>query len=348
MAELLRLFGNFQLGLPWVFVLLPLPWLVYRFTTPIKQQQSALIVPFYGDLPQGQASFTRQQTKSHALTLPLTGLIWFLVLCAAAGPRWTGTPIELPVTGRDTMLAVDLSESMSVLDLQLNGRKVDRLEVTKDVVSQFIGGRKGDRVGLILFGSNAYLQTPLTFDLNTVNTLLDEATIGIAGPQTAIGDAIGLGVQQLRNRPRDQRVLIILTDGANTAGNISPIKAAELAAESGVTVYTVGIGADEMVVPGLFGSSFGAQRVNPSADLDSETLTKIADLTGGRYFRARSTEDLQEIYQMIDAMEPVELSKEIFRPVKELFYWPLGLALLLALALAAGQLWPRGQGVQTP
>lgn len=345
---LLNVYHSLQLGLPLLLLLLPLPWLVYRFARPVQRQQSALIVPFYAELPLNQQTSSPLRGKLSSWPLVIMTLIWVLTVLAATGPRWVGEPVELPVTGRDTMLAVDLSESMTVRDLQLHGHDADRLEVTKDVVSQFIKGRKGDRLGLILFGSNAYLQAPLTFDINTVGTLLEEATIGIAGSQTAIGDAIGLGVRQLRDRPKDQRVLIILTDGANTAGNISPIKAAELAAQSSVTIYTVGVGADEMVIPGLFGSSFGAQRINPSADLDTETLTKIANLTGGRYFRARSADDLQAIYRAINEMEPIELSKETFRPVKELFYWPLGLAILLALAfgLAISPLRNRWQGGQ--
>ncbi|CAM3636145.1 vWA domain-containing protein [Parendozoicomonas haliclonae] len=329
---LTHLFGRFEFGLPWLFLLLPLAWLVYRFSKPMGRQQSALLVPFYADLPLG--STPAASSPANRWNLPLAVVIWLSVLTAAAGPRWIGNPVELPVTGRDTMLAVDLSESMTIKDLPLNGREADRLEVIKDVVSKFIDNRKGDRLGLILFGSNAYLQTPLTFDVETVRTLLNESTIGIAGPMTAIGDAIGLGVRQLRKRPKEQRVMVLLTDGANTAGNLSPLKAAELAAKEGVTIYSVGVGADEMIIPGLFGSNFGAQRVNPSADLDEETLTKIAEQTGGRYFRARSQEDLQEIYRTIDSLEPIEQSKETFRPVKELFYWPLGLALLLSALMA--------------
>ncbi len=337
MAEIVpfihRLITSFGFSLPWLFLLLPLPWLVYRFAPPVRRRQSALLVPFFADLPLDTKLAT--PAVGSRFTLPMVVLIWLLLITAAAGPRWSGQPIELPVTGRDTMLAVDLSESMSISDLKLRGQEADRLEVIKDVVSQFIDGRKGDRIGLILFGSTAYLQTPLTFDVETVRTLLNESTIGIAGPKTAIGDAIGLGVRQLRNRPKDQRVLILLTDGANTAGNLSPLKAAELAAKEGVTIYSVGVGADEMIVPGMFGSSFGAQRINPSADLDEKTLTAIARQTGGRYFRARSLEDLKEIYHIIDSLEPIELTKETFRPLRELFFWPLGLALIFAALLAA-------------
>ena len=316
-------FKGLEFTLPWILLLLPLPWLVYRFAKPANRQQSALLIPFYNDLPLQDS--VSSPVASNRAPLFLSVLAWLFLLIAAAGPRWVGDPVELPVTGRDTLMAVDLSNSMSQTDLSLNGREANRLEVVKDVVSTFIDGRKGDRVGLVLFGTQAYLQTPLTFDIETVRTLLNEATIGIAGPLTAIGDAIGMSVKQLRKRPKDQRVMILLTDGDNTAGSLSPLKAAELAQREGVTIYTVGVGAEEMVLPGIFGSSFGAQRVNPSADLDEKTLNTIAQQTGGRYFRARSADELKEIYTIIDRLEPVELSKETFRPIKELFYWPLGL-----------------------
>ncbi|WP_281646203.1 VWA domain-containing protein [Parendozoicomonas sp. Alg238-R29] len=327
-----------EFTLPWILILLPFPWLVYRFSKPANKQQSALLVPFYNDLPLEDSLSSPAGTRKAPLLL--SGLAWLLLLLAAAGPRWVGEPVELPVTGRDTLLAVDLSNSMSQKDISLRGREADRLEVVKDVVSRFIDGRKGDRVGLVLFGTQAYLQAPLTFDIETVRTLLNEATIGIAGPLTAIGDAIGMSVRQLRKRPQDQRIMILLTDGDNTAGNLGPIKAAEIAAQEKVTIYTVGVGAEEMIVPGIFGSSFGAQRVNPSADLDEETLTKIAELTGGRYFRAQSADELKQIYTIINQLEPVELSKETFRPVKELFYWPLAVAFLLALMLATIKVLP--------
>jgi Ca-activated chloride channel family protein len=198
------------------------------------------------------------------------------------------------------------------------------------VAGDFINRRAGDRLGLILFGTQAYLQTPLTFDRKTVMTLLDESAIGLAGDNTAIGDAIGLAVKRLKNQQVNSRVLILLTDGANTAGEVSPLKAAELAAENQLKIYTIGIGADEMLVR----SFFGAQKVNPSQDLDEKTLTAIAEKTGGVYFRARNTDELNKIYQLLDQLEPVEKDKQYFRPRSELYYWPLTGALLLAAAIA--------------
>jgi len=206
---------------------------------------------------------------------------------------------------------------------------VDRLTATKTVADAFIGRRNGDRIGLILFGSNAYVQAPLSFDRKTVRRLLDEAVIGLAGKATAIGDAIGLATKRLHEgetAASNEQVLILLTDGVNTAGAVSPLQAAELAASRGLTIYTIGIGADAMMIESFFGS----RQVNPSAELDEKTLTDIAEKTGGRYFRAHNSDELQQIYRLIDQLEPVEKDKQAYRPRHSLFIWPLAVALLLA------------------
>jgi Ca-activated chloride channel family protein len=257
----------------------------------------------------------------------LASFIWCCLVIASARPQWLGEPIEIPASGRDLMLAVDLSGSMRIEDFEIKNHQVNRLYATKYVVDDFIQQRKGDRLGLILFGEQAYLQTPLTFDLITVQTLLREAMIGIAGDATAIGDAIGLAIKRLQDKDIDSRVLILLTDGQNTAGEVEPLKAAELAAEQKLKIYTIGVGADEMVRHSIFGS----QRVNPSAELDEKTLRAIADTTGGRYFRARDTKELKQIYQLLDELEPTEQEQHSFRPVLSLYYWPLGLAFILSL-----------------
>ena len=316
----------------WVFALLPLPWLVRRLipsATPVEQ--AALVVPFLDDFSGGD---TRQGLQASAWTFTLAIIAWCLLVIAGARPQWLGEPIEQSISGRDLMLAVDLSGSMEEQDFILNNQRVDRLTATKWVAGDFISRRAGDRIGLILFGTQAYLQTPLTFDRKTVVTLLNESAIGLAGDNTAIGDAIGLAVKRLGDQQTSNRVLILLTDGANTAGEVSPIKSAELAAEKNLKIYTIGIGADEMIVRSFFGS----QRVNPSKDLDEETLTAIAKKTGGRYFRARDADELNQIYQMLDQLEPVEKDKQYFRPKTELFYWPLGLALLLAAIISLTRL----------
>jgi len=313
---------------PWLLSLLPLPLLI-RWLLPAHKpvEQAALKVPFLDDFSEGE---TRVISQTGRWPFLAAAIAWILLIAACTRPQWLGEPIEQAVSGRDLMLAVDLSGSMEVQDFVINRQAVDRLTATKWVAGDFINRRVGDRIGLILFGTQAYLQTPLTFDRKTVMTLLDESAIGLAGDNTAIGDAIGLAVKRLKNQEVNSRVLILMTDGANTAGEVSPLKAAELAAENQLKIYTIGIGADEMLVR----SFFGAQKVNPSQDLDEKTLTAIAEKTGGVYFRARNTDELNKIYQLLDQLEPVEKDKQYFRPKSELYYWPLAGALLLAAAIA--------------
>jgi Ca-activated chloride channel family protein len=264
----------------------------------------------------------------------VAAVAWLLLVLAAARPERIGDEFDVPVSGRNLMLAVDLSGSMDAKDFELGSRRVDRLTATKAVASDFIRRREGDRLGLILFGERAYLQVPLTLDRETVDTLLMESFIGLAGEKTAIGDAITLAVKRIyeQDTNAEEQVLILLTDGANTAGQVAPLDAAELAQQIGLRIYTIGIGAEQMDVPSVTG---GLLRVNPSADLDEETLTRIAQLTGGRYFRARDTAGLQEIYRLLDEMEPVAEPEAGFRPVTSLYHWPLGGAFLLAALLAA-------------
>jgi len=314
---------------PWAFILLPLPFLARHFLPAANSaQDAALQVPFIDDF-QSVAS-SHKINNSRPWLLILSSLAWIFLIIAAARPQYLGDPIELPVSGRDLMLAVDLSGSMEVEDFEINGRAVDRLTATKYVAGEFIKRREGDRIGLILFGRQAYLQTPLSFDRKTTITLLNEAAIGLAGKETAIGDAIGLAIKRLKDEEQDSRVLILLTDGANTAGEVTPLKAAELAAEQGLKIYTIGIGADEMIRYSIF----GARKVNPSANLDEKTLTAIAQKTGGRYFRARDTEELEKIYQLLDELEPVEKDAQSFRPVNTLYFWPLSVAFILAFLVS--------------
>ncbi len=316
-----------QFEWPWLFLILPLPLLARLLPAITSAREAALQVPFLDDFAQPSDSGLQHQPRAWSHWVAL--LAWLLLVTAAARPLWVGEPIEQAVSGRDLMVAVDLSGSMQEKDFELRGRWVDRLTAAQSVAGQFIEQRVGDRIGLILFGEQAYLQVPLTFDRSTLVMLLNEAVIGLAGQSTAIGDAIGLTVKRLKKNPGDQRVLILMTDGANTAGKIKPLKAAELAAKEGLKIYTIGIGADEMIVQSFFGS----RRVNPSADLDEATLKAIAEATGGRYFRARDTIELQQIYAMLDEMEPVEKETRYFRPRATLFYWPLGIAVVLAFGL---------------
>jgi Ca-activated chloride channel family protein len=231
------------------------------------------------------------------------------------------------------MLAVDLSGSMQTPDMQSDHGPVTRLAAVKAVAGDFIRRRAGDRLGLILFGDEAYLQAPLTLDRSTVHALLDEAQIGLAGQQTAIGDAIGLAIKRLRDEPAGNRILILLTDGASNAGSVDPMKAADLAAQEGVRIYTIGVGADQLAERG----PFGLMQMVPS-DLDETALKAIAGKTGGRYFRASDVTSLAEIYGVLDRIEPRSKDGQSWRPVEELYAWPLGAALLLTVLMAVSSL----------
>ncbi|MCP4043732.1 MAG: VWA domain-containing protein, partial [Gammaproteobacteria bacterium] len=327
----------FEFVWPWVFWILPLPWLIRWFVPPADTTTgAALKVPFFAEVStavQGR----RRQGGGERPKLLLMALIWLLLIVAGARPQWLGEPVALPLSGRDFLLAVDISGSMETLDLDLAGREATRLAVVQHVAGDFIRRRVGDRLGLILFGSSAYLQTPLTFDRDTVRKMLTDAAIGLAGKQTAIGDAIGLAVKRLRNAETQDRVLMLLSDGANTAGVVDPRQAARLAAKEGLRIHTVGIGAEAVRVRGLLGTRV----VNPSADLDEDMLREVADITGGSYFRATDTQALEEVYRQLDELEPQVKDTEIFRPVSSLYQWPLGAALLLSAILALIYLLPR-------
>ena len=324
---------GFAIAWPWLLLLAPLPWLLRLLMPPSSSSDlQALRVPWFASVAGGG----KAGWMSRPWLALVAALIWLLLVVAASRPQWVGEIESLPVTGRDLLLAVDISGSMDTQDMILNKTAVNRLKVVKKVAGEFIQRRHGDRVGLILFGSRAYLQTPLTFDTETTATLLDESEIGLAGRETAIGDAIGLAVKRLRDDAAADRVLVLLTDGANTSGEVQPLQAAEFAARDGLTVYTVGVGADEMMVQDFFGSRV----VNPSADLDEETLRSIAEQTGGRYFRARDARGLERIYEILDELEPVESDVEIIRPIDELFFWPMGLAYTFALLAALVSIRP--------
>lgn len=316
---------------PWAWLLIFLP-LIVRKLLPIANglQTAALKIPFFKrleQLPKTTIHFAWQFNKPRQILLYA---IWLLLIFALSGPQWLGKPVALPRSGRDLMLAIDLSGSMQTPDMKLNGKAASRLSIVKQVASQFIANRIGDRIGLVVFGTRAYLQTPLTFDRKTVKQMLNDASIGLAGPQTAIGDGIGLAVKRLLKYPAQSRALILLTDGGNNTGTVTPLAAAKLAKSVGIKIYTIGIGADKMVVPGLFGN----QVVNPSSDLDIKTLQQIAQLTGGVFFRAKDGDQLQQVYQSINKLEPVQGNKQTMRPITPLYPWPLSLALLLGLILA--------------
>ena len=318
---------------PWMLLALPLPLLVRMLLPPVRDRAgAALKVPFGNrlDAIAGRAG----PARARGVNL-LAWLAWALLCAAAARPQLLGPLVQPPQEGRDLMLAVDLSGSMGEEDMQLGNRVVDRLTATKAVLADFLDRRAGDRVGLIVFGQRAFVLAPLTLDRDTVRQQLQDSVIGLAGRETAIGDAIALAVKRLRAQPSGQRVLILLTDGVNTAGALDPAKATELARDNGVRIHTVAFGGS-----GAGLSVFGMPIQMPGADdmTDEAGLKRIADATGGRAFRARDTDELAGIYAEIDRLEPVERPGQGMRPRIERYAWPLGAALALGLLAFA---WPR-------
>lgn len=306
---------------PWLWLLLPLPVLMRWW--PLRDSQApALRVPYDPARLQLQASSSSAGAWFAGVLL---WLAWLCLCAAAARPQQLGEPVEPPREGRQMMLAVDLSGSMSEADMQLGGRVVDRLTAAKAVLADFLDRREGDRIGLVVFGQQAYALTPLTADRATVREQLRDSVVGLAGRETALGDAIGLAVKRLREQPEGQRVLIVLTDGVNTAGVLEPLKAAELAKAEGVRVYTVAFG-------GTGGMSlFGVQLAGGDDQVDEATLTQVASETGGRFFRARDTDELAGIYAELDRLEPIKSAGPAMRPRIERYPWPLACALVLGV-----------------
>lgn len=329
-----------QVAYPWVFLAIFLPFIVrYLFPAAKGEQSSALKVPFFSQLQQTFAhGDSSGKPKALSSLKYLALLIWVLMVISGAGIQWLGKPLTLPQSGRDLLMAIDLSGSMQTPDMQTSsGQTETRIDVVKRVANQFISGRTGDRLGLILFGSRPYLQTPLTFDRKTVGQMLNDATLGIAGPQTAIGDAIGLSVKQFLSYPGDSKALVLLTDGGNNAGVMQPLAAAKLAAQEHIKIYTIGLGASQMAIPGIFGT----QIVNPSSDLDIDSLKQIAQITGGEFFRAEDGAALSDIYARINQLEPVKSDAITIRPVTPLYPWTLGVALGLSFLLIIIRIWRR-------
>jgi Ca-activated chloride channel homolog len=320
----------FNFANPWLLLTIPLPLLVHLLLPSAKpRNKQALKIPFFDQISR-YPSIGLQKNQLPRWPFLIACLIWLLLVIATAQPQWIGRTIPTLQRGRDIMLAVDLSGSMKLPDMVLAGRQVNRLVAIKVVAGQFIEQRVGDRVGLIVFGSKAYLQAPLTFDRKTVKQMLDDTSIGLVGSQTAIGDAIGLAIKRLKMQRESQRLLILLTDGANNSGVTDVTSAAQLAAEHKVRIYTIGFGAETLNVPGLFRTEV----MNPSLDLDEKSLKSIAQITGGQYFRAKDIKSLQAIYQHLNKIEPISADKSFYRPQQSLFAWPLSIAFLLSLGMA--------------
>ena len=310
----------FEFEYPWLLLSLPLPILVWLIAPSYKESRPAIRTPFFEQLAEmsGQqptrGAVTPRRTIVQKLLLPA---VWLLLIAAIARPVWVGAPITKTESGRDLLLAVDLSGSMEAQDFRdPMGERMRRLDAARQVLDDFISRREGDRIGLIFFGTAAFLQTPFTLDHQICRALLDEAQVRMAGPRTMIGDAIGLAIQLFEQSDVDERVLILLTDGNDTGSKVPPGKAAEIAAERGVRIHAVAIGD-----PTTVGEN----------QIDEEALHQIANTTGGRFFRAGDREQLDSIYTVLDEIEPVEAETISFRPKRQLFSWPLGAVIVVML-----------------
>lgn len=309
---------------PFVFGVLPLPWLIAAFLKPVTKKSAeaavtALRVPFFNDI--AGLGMVRNRPMSRRALFFLT-MAWIAAVTAAARPVAYDDTSLVMQEARNLVIALDASGSMSARDLTQAGRPETRLETVKRVVDKFITKRASDRIALVLFGSEAYVYAPLSRDGKTLRELLKDVDFGIAGEATALGDALALSVQQALTAPGKTRAIILLSDGFSNAGSVSPEQAAALAARHDIPVYTIGLGADKQTVAGFF----GPVTVDPSADLDEQTLNAVAAATGGTYFRAKSESDLEQVYAAIDALE-TNRTETIVRPRHELFFWPLGIAL---------------------
>ncbi len=309
---------------PWMLLCLPLPWLFARFLPPAQPRGDALFLPFAAAITDAGAPVARAASRRRRLLFALT---WSLLVAAAIRPQWLGEPLPVATSGRRLMLAVDVSGSMATQDM---AGDATRLDVVQAVAGEFIRHRRGDQVGLILFGTRPYLQAPLTADLATVGEFLRQSVVGIAGTQTALGDTIGLAIKRLRDESAGkgkpgEMVLILLTDGGSNAGLMEPLEAAKMAAEAGLRIYTIGVGAAAQ--QGFFGTG-------GNNDLDEDTLKSIAMITHGEYFRAADADALGKVYARIDRLEPSAGREQWYRPHREWFMWPLALALLVSLPAA--------------
>ena len=324
---------------PWIFLLLPLPALIIYLQSQKPTSNSILVPPSVAlALKEIEQQKRRTGFDLHTLRLLLLGLSWLALLTAIAQPFKPETGEATPASGRAISMLIDLSTSMerrdfSIKNEALEDETVDRLVVVKKIASQFIAERKGDRIGLVLFGSEAFVASPLTYDNDSVNTVLQSSGIGMAGRTTAMGDALGLAIKSLQDDPADEKAIVLLSDGTSNAGTAEPEDAAELAQTLGITVHTIGLGSDDSV-------NDGQQFQSASADLDEETLKSIARASGGKFFRAHTSDELQSIYSEIDALESADVVAPpliVRRDYRNSFIVFSIVFLLLAMAI---EYWP--------
>lgn len=307
---------------PWVFALLPLPFTVWWLVPPYRERQASVQVPFFARMAEATGQTPQQGAvvlRRRAFQMIAAILTWGLIVAALARPQWVGDPVTREVSARDLILAVDISGSMDQPDFRAaDGAMLKRLDGVKRVVRDFIGRRHGDRVALILFGTRAYVQVPFTQDLATAQQLLDQTQVGMAGQQTVIGDSIGLAIKTFENSKAPQKLMILLTDGNDTASRVPPEHAADIAHQKGVVVYTIGVGDP---------NASGENRV------DLSVLQTVASTTGGQFFRAEDGAQLEKIYGDIDRLAPAKVETQSWRPKLPLFQWPLGAAVVLTLVI---------------
>lgn len=314
---------------PWCFLLFGLPVFVYFLLPRLKEQETdALKIPFIADLQNISAEVGRGFgvavfKAKRVLQMILLVLSWGLLCLALTRPQIVGEPLPIKNNGRDILLVLDISTSMNEHDFVYNQRYYDRLSAVKFVVDKFIDARAEDRIGLVLFGTRAYLQSPLTYDKQAIKEILRNAEAGMAGNSTSIGDAIGVALKNLANEKPDDKIIILLTDGENNDGKLSLPEAINLAKEEKVKVYTIGAGADEK---SFFGGFFS---VPLNSGLDEKSLQALARQTKGQYFRAKDVDSLYQIYKQIDKLEPSEKEERFVREVKELYYILAFFALIL-------------------
>lgn len=321
----------FEFSYPWIFALLALPLAVKYLVPAHRETRSAVRVPFLGRLAkitgQEPASGATLTQRSRAQTM-LAWLCWIGVVTALARPQYFEPPVSRVIPTRDLLLAIDLSGSMQTEDFKNpEGKTLDRLTAVKQVVDDFLENRQNDRVGLILFGSAAFVQVPFTNDLDVCRELLDEAQVGMAGPKTAIGDAIGLSINVFERSEQKDKVMILLTDGNDTSSKVPPADASRIAKDKGILIHTIAVGDPEAA---------GEEK------LDEESLKEISKTTGGSFFRALDRDQLAKIYDEIDALDTREVETVSYRPRLELYIWPLiaviGLILLFQSYMALNDL----------
>jgi Ca-activated chloride channel family protein len=307
----------FELAYPWLLALLPAPILAWYFLPPYREREASVRVPFLDRLAEATGETPRRGgliMKRQTLQKLIAPIAWVALVVALARPQLVEPPIVKTESARDLMLGIDLSGSMEVPDMfNAAGERVTRLEATKEVIDGFVERRQGDRIGIIVFGTQAFVQTPFTQDHELVRALLAQLQPAMAGPQTMLGDGIGLGIKAFDQSEARDRVMILLTDGSDTGSKVPPSKAAEIAASGGLTIHTIAVGDPASV---------------GEAEMDLETLETIARTTGGTSFRADDREQLEDIYRQIDALTPEEIDTTSYRPTRPLYHWPLGAALI--------------------